>query len=68
MVLRDYHYLLNNAYRLGGELSYTRKGIVGNNSSLFVAATIDYHKATSCPAEYLFGNRKWLVVKAGLTF
>ena len=68
MVLRDYHYLINDAYRLGGELSYTRKGVVGDSSSLFVAATFDYHKATSCPVEYPFGSRKWLVVKAGLTF
>ena len=68
MVLRDYHYLINDAYSLGGELSYTRKGIVGNNSSLFVAATFDCHKAISAPAAYPFGDRKWLVVKAGLTF
>ena len=68
MVLRDYHFLINDAYSLGGELSYTRKGIVGNNSSLFVAATFDCHKAISAPAAYPFGDRKWVVVKAGLTF
>ncbi|MBQ2373936.1 MAG: hypothetical protein II299_02335 [Alistipes sp.] len=68
MVLRDYHFLLNNAYSLGGEVSYTRKGIIGDNSSLFVSATIDYTKATSCPKDYTFGNRTFVVVKAGLTF
>lgn len=68
MVLRDYHFLLNNAYSVGGELSYTRKGVVGNNSSLFVSATIDHTKATSCPKDYNFGGRTYLIVKAGLTF
>ena len=68
MVLRDYHFLLNDAFSLGGELSYTRKGIISENSSLFVQATIDHHKATSAPAAYPFGDRTWAVVKAGLTF
>lgn len=68
MVLRDYHFLMNDAYSFGGEVSYTRKGVVGDNSSLFVKATVDHHKATSSPAAYPFGGRTWLVVKAGLTF
>lgn len=68
MVLRDYNYLINDAYTLGGELSYSRCGVVSENSSLFVKATLDHHKATSCPAAYPFGGRTWLMVKAGLTF
>ena len=68
MVLRDFNYLINDAYTLGGELSYTRQGVVGENSSLFVKATLDHSKATSCPAAYPFGSRTWLMVKAGLTF
>lgn len=68
MVLRDYHFLLNDAFSLGGELSYTRQGILGESSSLFVKATLDHQKATSCPAAYPFGDRTWLMVKAGLTF
>ncbi len=68
MVLRDYHFLMSDAYSFGGELSYTRKGILGDSSSLFVAATLDHHKATSNPANYTFGSRTWLMIKAGLTF
>lgn len=68
MVLRDFNYLINDAYTLGGELSYTRKGILGDSSSLFVKATFDHSKATSCPAAYPFDSRTWLMVKAGLTF
>lgn len=68
MVLRDYHFLLNNAYSLGGEVSYTRKGIINSNSSLFVAATLDHTKAIHTPKEYNFAGRTYLIVKAGLTF
>ena len=68
MVLRDYHFLINNAYSFGGELSYTRKSILGDNSSLFVSATIDHTKAMNSPKEYNFGGRTYLIVKAGLTF
>lgn len=68
MVRRDYYYLKNNAGVVGGELSYTRKGIVGENSSLFVKANIDYQKASSTIVAYPFSHRKWFVVTAGLTF
>ena len=75
MVLRDYYFLKNNAFSLGGELSYTRHGILGNNSSLFVAASFDYTEAINAavwsdkanPA-HAFSNRSALLIKAGLTF
>ncbi len=74
MVLRDFHYLLSDAYSLGAEFSYTRKGIIGDNSSLFVQATVNHHKATKWNpgnvnvVPYPFGDRTWVMVKAGLTF
>ncbi len=69
MVLRDYYFLKSDAYSVGGEISYTRKGIVGENSSLFVKANFDHqHNLPVKPRTYAFNGRSWLVIQAGLTF
>lgn len=69
MVLRDYYFLKSDAYSVGGEISYTRKGIVGENSSLFVKANFDHqHNLPEKPRPYAFNGRSWLVIQAGLTF
>lgn len=69
MVLRDYHYLASDAYLLGAEVEYTRSGLFGSRSALFVNLRYNH----SAPNEKLLGghtmeNYSTLLVRAGLTF
>lgn len=67
MVLRDYDYLRSDAYGIGGEISYSRCGIISERSTFFISARADWCRPFNNP-ESRFNHRLNVVVKAGLTF
>lgn len=67
MVLRDYDYLRSNACGIGGEIAYSRCGIISERSTFFISARADWCRPFHNP-DSRFDHRLNVAVKAGLTF
>ena len=68
MVLLDYDCLRCDYYSLGGELTYTRRGIFNGHTSFFAKISADCRKALDSDIGRDLGRRGFLALEVGLAF